>query len=73
MFNLLEWVDSFELANRPKNGKDHSYFDFTDDPKNHFSSDAVQFYRANKALIDEMNTNPAFKRDMLGRYPSLSN
>ncbi len=73
MFNPLEWVDPLGLANRPNNGKYHSFFDFTVDPKNYFSSDAVQFNRANKALIDEMNTNPAFKRDMLGRYPSLSN
>lgn len=36
-----------------------------------FASDAVQFRMADKALIERMNTDPEYRRDMLGRNPAL--
>ncbi|MPV71353.1 HNH endonuclease [Burkholderia sp. BE17] len=53
-------------------GKFHSFNDFDLPQDKFFASDAVQFRLANKALIDRMNTDAAFRRDMLGRNPALS-
>ena len=38
---------------------------------NIYSSDGVQFNRANADFINKMNSGPAFTRDMLGRHPEL--
>ncbi|WP_446697440.1 RHS repeat-associated core domain-containing protein [Thorsellia kenyensis] len=70
--NPLSWVDPLGWATRPNNGKYNSFFNSMVDPKNYFSSDVVQFNRANKEFINEMNKNASFRRDMLGRYPELS-
>ena len=37
-----------------------------------FASDALQFRLANESLINGMNTDAAFGRDMLRRNPTLS-
>ncbi|EAP6606160.1 TPA: HNH endonuclease, partial [Salmonella enterica subsp. enterica serovar Infantis] len=34
-------------------------------------SDGVQFNRANTDFINRMNSDPSFRRDMLGRHPAL--
>ncbi len=60
------------LATRANNGKYHIFFDFILDDKNIFSSDSVQFNRANKKLFEELNSDLSFRRDMLKRYPELS-
>jgi len=67
------WVDPFGLSTRPNNGKYHIFHDHTVNPNHRYSSDAVQFNRANKEFINRMNTDQAFRRDMLGRYPELNN
>jgi hypothetical protein len=41
------------------------------DPNLQYSSDGVQFNRANKDFINRMETDQVFRRDMLGRYPEL--
>ncbi|QPQ30160.1 DUF6531 domain-containing protein [Lysinibacillus sp. JNUCC 51] len=64
-------IDPLGLATRPNNGKYHIFYDFMLDPKHQYSSDKVQFNRANKAFINELNSDPVFRRDMLGRYPAL--
>ncbi|MFW0767450.1 RHS repeat-associated core domain-containing protein [Trabulsiella odontotermitis] len=70
--NPLSWIDPLGLANRPNNGKYNIFFEHSVDPSNRYSSDAVQFNRANTEFVNKMNTDPAFRRDMLGRYPQLS-
>ena len=67
------FVDPLGLENRPNNGKYHIFFDHTVDPSNRYSSDSVQFNRANQEFINRMNNDPSFRRDMLGRYPELGN
>ncbi|MDT3611118.1 RHS repeat-associated core domain-containing protein [Cronobacter sakazakii] len=67
----LVWVDPLGLANRPNNGNYKIFFDHQIDPANRYSSDAVQFKRANDALIKRMNNDPTFRRDLLGRHPEL--
>ncbi|MCX9068515.1 HNH endonuclease [Citrobacter portucalensis] len=69
--NPLTWIDPLGLANRPNNGKYNIFFDHQIDPSNKYSSDSVQFKRANDALIERMNNDPSFRRDMLGRHPEL--
>ncbi|HAV1239623.1 TPA: Rhs-family protein [Salmonella enterica] len=71
--NPLGWIDPLGLANRPNNGKYHIFFEHQVDSSNRYSSDAVQFNRANDALIKRMNNDPAFRRDMLRRHPELGN
>lgn len=36
-----------------------------------FASDGVQFRMANKTLIERMNTDAAFRKDILSRNPAL--
>jgi len=67
------FVDPLGLKNRENNGKYHIFFDHTVDPSNRYSSDSVQFNRANQEFINRMNSDPSFRRDMLGRYPELGN
>ena len=51
--NSTTWVDPFGLSTRPNNGKYHKFFDHTVDVKHRYSSDAIQFNRANKQFIDK--------------------
>jgi len=69
--NPLSWIDPLGLANRPNNGKYNIFFDHNINPSNTYSSDSVQFKRANDALIESMNNDPAFRRNILGRHPEL--
>ncbi|WP_317233289.1 HNH endonuclease [Serratia fonticola] len=71
--NPLTWIDPLGLANRPNNGIYKIFFEHTVNASNRYSSDAVQFKRANDALIKRLNTDAAFRRDMFNRYPELSN
>ncbi len=71
VFDSNTEIDPFGLATRFNNGKYNIFFDHTVDAKHQYSSDGVQFNRANKDFINRMNTDPAFRRDMLGRYPEL--
>ncbi|WP_080533852.1 RHS repeat-associated core domain-containing protein [Vibrio vulnificus] len=72
VFNPLDWVDPLGLANRPNNGKYHIFHDHKIDSSNRFSSDSVQFRKANKELIGKMRSDPEFKNDMFRRYPELA-
>ena len=70
--NPIAWTDPWGWATRPNNGKYHSFHEFNLDSNHRYSSDAVQFNQANKNLIERMNSDQAFRRDMLGRYPELA-
>ncbi|WP_371688418.1 RHS repeat-associated core domain-containing protein [Snodgrassella alvi] len=70
--NGLMWVDPLGFANRPNNGKYNIFFDHAVDQANRYSSDAVQFNRANKEFIKKMDKDIAFRKNMLKRYPELS-
>ena len=69
--NPVSWIDPWGWESRPNNGKYNIFHDTTVDPSQRYSSDAVQFRQANGDLINKMNSDPAFRRDMLGRYPEL--
>ena len=69
--DLNSWLDPLGLAQRPNNGKYNIFFDHTVDAKHQYSSDGVQFNRANKELLERMKSDPGFRRDMLTRYPKL--
>ncbi|EOF5702114.1 RHS domain-containing protein, partial [Salmonella enterica] len=69
--NPLSWIDPLGLANRLNNGKYNIFHDYSLDPKYKYSSDGVQFNRANTDFINRMNSDPSFRRDMLGRHPAL--
>ena len=49
----------------------HSFDSFKVPSDLQYASDSVQFNRANQSFITNMNGDPAFRRDMLGRYPQL--
>jgi len=68
----LGWIDPCGLANRPNNGEYHIFHDYSLDPQYRYSSDAVQFNRANVDFVQKMETNPEFRQDMLNRYPKLN-
>ncbi|WP_175999287.1 RHS repeat-associated core domain-containing protein [Burkholderia stabilis] len=70
--NPIAWVDPLGLRKRigcP--GKFHSFNDFNVPKDKFYASDGVQFRLANKALIERMNTDGAFRRDILSRNPAL--
>ncbi|HDR9839443.1 TPA: HNH endonuclease, partial [Burkholderia multivorans] len=70
--NAVAWVDPLGLRKRigcP--GKFHSFHDFDLPQDKLFASDGVQFRLANKALIERMNTDEAFRRNLLSRNPAL--
>ncbi|UBM27765.1 HNH endonuclease [Pseudomonas sp. p1(2021b)] len=69
--NPLTWLDPLGLANRPNNGKYNIFHDHTLDPQYRYSSDVVQFNRANADLLNRMELEPEFRKDMLNRYPKL--
>jgi len=71
VYNTLTQIDPLGLATRPNNGRYNIFDEFNLDPNNIFSSDSVQFRQANRSFINRMNTDVAFRRDMLGRYPEL--
>ncbi|PMS28600.1 RHS repeat-associated core domain-containing protein, partial [Trinickia soli] len=67
-----QWIDPLGLRKRLGcKGKFHSFHDFDLPEDKLFASDAVQFRLANKTLIERMNTDPEYRRDMLGRNPAL--
>ena len=68
----MGWLDPWGLANRPPNGEYNIFHDYSLDPKYRYSSDGVQFNRANTDFINKVNTDPVFRRDMLGRNPELN-
>jgi RHS repeat-associated protein len=70
--NPVGWVDPLGLETRPNNGKYNISHDHTVPAANRYSSDAVQFRGANKEFISKMNSDPAFRKDMLRRNPSLA-
>ena len=70
--NPVEWVDPLGLANRPNNGKYHIYHDHSVDPNNRYSSDAVQFNRANKELAERMKNDPEYRRQMIEKDPRMA-
>ena len=49
----------------------NSFFDHNLQPEQYFKSDSVQFRNANKAFVEKMNTDFAFRRDLIGRNPEL--
>lgn len=70
--NPVTWTDPLGLRKRAGcPGKFHSFHDFELPEDKLFASDSVQFRLANKALIQKMNTDSAYRRDMLGRNPAL--
>lgn len=69
--NPLSWSVPLGLANRTNNGEYNIFRDFSIDPQYQHASDSVQFNRANTGFVNKMNTDPAFRRDILGRYPKL--
>jgi len=69
--NPVTWIDPWGLATRPNNGKYHIFHDFKLDASQRYSSDSVQFRSANHDLMNRMNSNSAFRKDMFRRYPQL--
>lgn len=67
----MTWVVPWGFSTRPNNGQYNIFHDYTIDTQHRYSSDAVQFNRANCDFINELNKNSAFKKDMLTRYPKL--
>lgn len=72
VFDSSTQIDPLGLATRYNNGKYNVFFDHIVDVKHQYSSDGVQFNRANKDFIKRMNTDSAFRRDMFRRYPELN-
>ncbi|GAB7537714.1 RHS repeat-associated core domain-containing protein [Burkholderia sp. 3C] len=72
VLNPVQWVDPLGLRKRQGcKGKFHSFNDFDLPEDKLFASDGVQFRMANKALISRMNTDAAFRKDILSRNPEL--
>ncbi len=69
--NTQSWIDPLGWAGvRAENG--YLSFDSFEVPSQlRYASDGVQFNRANQSFINNMNTDPAFRQDMMGRYPEL--
>ena len=66
----LGWIDPLGLDRQP--GQFNSFFDHGLPTDQYFNSDSIQFRKANKNFIDRMNTDSAFRRDVLGRRPELA-
>ena len=71
--NPIHWVDVLGLANRPNNGKYKIFTEYTITKDNRYSSDAVQFRKANISLKNQLDTNPEFAKKMYKKYPQLEN
>ncbi|MCU6276061.1 HNH endonuclease, partial [Morganella morganii] len=69
--NPVGWVDPWGWANRPNNGEYHIFFEHSVNPSNRYSSDAVQFRKANDALLTRLDTDAVFRKDILNRHPEL--
>ncbi|WP_032716464.1 RHS repeat-associated core domain-containing protein, partial [Pseudomonas syringae] len=69
--NTQSWIDPLGWAGvRAESG--YLSFDSFEVPSQlRYASDGVQFNRANQSFINNMNTDPAFRQDMMGRYPEL--
>jgi RHS repeat-associated protein len=70
--NPIAWVDPWGLETRPNNGKYHISHEHTVSPADRYASDRVQFNRANKDFIERMNTDPAYRKNMLKSEPKLA-
>ncbi|WP_193088192.1 type VI secretion system tip protein TssI/VgrG [Advenella sp. FME57] len=70
--NPVGWSDPLGLANRPNNGKYHIFFNYILGDGDRFASDAVQFRLADNRLMERMNSDPTFRRDILRRQPEMA-
>ena len=70
--NPTEWADPSGLENRENNGKYHIYHDHSVNPNNRYSSDSVQFNRANQELATRMKNDPQFRREMISKDPRMA-
>ena len=70
--NPIEWADPSGLENRENNGKYHIYHDHSVNPNNRYSSDSVQFNRANQELATRMKNDPQFRREMISKDPRMA-
>ena len=59
--NPLGWIDPLGLSTRPNNGNYNIFHDYSLDPKYRYSSDGVQFNRANTDFINKMNSDLSFR------------
>jgi RHS repeat-associated protein len=70
--NPIGWVDPMGLRKRAGcSGKFHSFHDFSIPQDKYFASDPVQFRLANKDLLNKINEDSVFKKQMFKRNPSL--
>jgi RHS repeat-associated protein len=69
--NPQSWLDPMGWMGIRAENVYHSFDSFKVPSDLQYSSDSVQFNRANQSFIKNMNGDPAFRRDMLGRYPQL--
>ena len=68
--NPTGWIDPTGLRKR-SGCQYHSFQNFDLPADKLYGSDSVQFRLANKDFINRLNSNPAYRRDMLGRHPAL--
>ncbi len=69
--SAIGWIDPFGWMGTRIDNVYHSFDSFAVPSDLRYSSDGVQFNRANQNFIGKMNTDASFRRDMLGRYPEL--
>ena len=69
--NTQSWIDPLGWMGVRAENVYHSFDSFEVPSQLRYASDGVQFNRANQSFINNMNTDPAFRRDMMGRYPEL--
>ncbi|SHJ43351.1 hypothetical protein SAMN02745163_01957 [Clostridium cavendishii DSM 21758] len=58
-------------SNTRSSGQYHTFHEFNLDSDFLYASDAVQFRQANKSLIDRLNSDAKFRKDMFKRNPEL--
>ena len=61
-----------DVADGREAGKYHVFESVTLDPKLQYKSDPVQFRYANKQLLNHLDTDAAFRKDMFTRHPELA-
>ena len=69
--NPIGWIDPLGLANRENNGKYKAFTEYTVPEKFRYCSDKVQFSLANQSFINQLDTNPNFRKKMYSKYPEL--
>ena len=52
-------------------GEYHTFYEYELDIKDYMKSDSVQFRKANKALIEKMNSDSNFKKQILSAHPEM--